>query len=885
MTAVPQARERIPVTFEDVFQAKPKQRLLAEAMWRGTLTGDPEYLLWGGSAGPGKLLSLDEPIPTPTGWKRNGDLQAGDVIFDEHGKPCNVTYAFDIEEHPVVYRLTFDDGSTMDAGADHQWLTYDAAELSALTTKTPEWRAARRERRPSRALGTSSESFVAMMAVRNQTMVHVLRETPQGSIRTTAEIAATLRTPRGRANHAIPVAAALQCPPVDLPLDPYLLGVWLGDGTSSTGTITTMDIETVWSFHGAGFVLGAVQHAPGNKASVYRFAGLTRILRQMGVLKNKHIPQQYLRASYAQRLALLRGLMDTDGTCGVRGDASFGNTNKAIIDGVYELVVSLGWKAYLAEGRAKLNGKDYGPKWDVSFAATEKVFLLHRKAVRQKIASRRTTRFRYVTDCVEVESKPMRCISVDSPSRLFLAGLQMVPTHNSWALRWCAVLFLIWCYTVLKLQNVRVGLFCVDYPQLKDRHVNHIEAWPEWLGTYNDSDHDFTLHEHWGGGILSLRNLDKPEKYASAEFAALFIDELTELDRETFEELRTRKRWPGVPYSPVVCTCNPRHRGLYWVRKLWIERDFSNDGDAGLRTHSFWFMQALPEDNDSLPPSYYDTLRSLGPLLQRQLLRGDWYVSIDQAFPQFSRWKRHARTGALLQDEDGAFIPWHVIPTTEVPETWKRVAAHDWGSDSPGHHLWAAIDPRGGIVVYREWRFRGLDPQDIAAGVLFHQGDDRVTATYADPSIWAETRRAILSADQILALAEAGKLRLSKYEQYREAGLHVVKANNPRVAGKLRLDTALKDRGDGVPFLRIMDCCPVLIDQMANITKDPDHTEDVLSEYLPSDDLRDDAYDALRYLMMGVPSLVLKEIKSREQEETDPRGRLARRRAAGGWNY
>ena len=150
--------------------------------------------------------------------------------------------------------------------------------------------------------------------------------------------------------------------------------------------------------------------------------------------------------------------------------------------------------------------------------------------------------------------------------------------------------------------------------------------------------------------------------------------------------------------------------------------------------------------------------------------------------------------------------------------------------------------------------FKGLDPQDIAADILFRQGQAQVLVTDADPAIWQERRRSDLSADQIEAVALAGKLQLSKASQYTEAGFNVVKANNQRIAGKTRIHTLLKDRGDGVPYLRIMQSCPVLIYTLQNIIKDPDNTEDCLTDYLPNDDLRDDAYDALRYLLMGIPT-------------------------------
>jgi hypothetical protein len=438
---------------------------------------------------------------------------------------------------------------------------------------------------------------------------------------------------------------------------------------------------------------------------------------------------------------------------------------------------------------------------------------------------------------------------------------------KSWGLRWLGIILLIKIWKTYGLENVQGVLFCIDYPRLKDRHVNAMKAVPSWLGRYNEQSHDFTLTQDWGGGILSFRNLKDPGQYDSAQFAFELVDELTELDRDQLDEILIRKRWPGVPHSPLIASCNPRRKGLRWVRKLWIEHDFSGDRDRGLADANFWFLQALPADNDSLPASYYDALNRLGPTLKRALVQGDWYVSEDQAFLDFTKWKR-TEEGLLLRtapmraggggggsdaEDEGELIPWHVIPTADVPSQWRRIASHDWGYRAPGHHLWGAIDPRGGIVIYREWSFKGLDPQDIAAGILYRQAHDKVMVTYADPSIWQERKKADLSQDQIDTLEENDKLRLSKYSQYMAAGLFVERANNARVAGAALIHTLLKDRGDGVPYLRIMDCCPVLIATLQDITLDPNNLEDVLTEYLADDDLRDDPYDALRYLCMGVP--------------------------------
>src|SRR5690606_30976253 len=101
--------------------------------------------------------------------------------------------------------------------------------------------------------------------------------------------------------------------------------LWLGDGTSSSGAITTADSEIVEALKVAGF-------EPTKRSARYTWGtrGLEPLLRRAGLLRNKHIPAAYLRASVEQRLALLQGLMDTDGTCCRSGACEFTTTSPAL---------------------------------------------------------------------------------------------------------------------------------------------------------------------------------------------------------------------------------------------------------------------------------------------------------------------------------------------------------------------------------------------------------------------------------------------------------------------------------------------------------------------------------------------------------------------------
>ncbi|WP_428829416.1 replicative DNA helicase [Prauserella rugosa] len=152
--------------------------------------------------GVGKALALDTPLPTPDGWTTMGQVQPGDRLIGSDGTPTTVVAATDVMHGRPCYEVEFSDGSTIVADAEHQWLT--------------DTRASRRVRGPA-------------------------------EVRTTAELADTVRcdTADGRVNHSVRLAQPLELPERDLPLHPYALGAWLGDGHSDGARFTTADPEII----------------------------------------------------------------------------------------------------------------------------------------------------------------------------------------------------------------------------------------------------------------------------------------------------------------------------------------------------------------------------------------------------------------------------------------------------------------------------------------------------------------------------------------------------------------------------------------------------------------------------------------------------------------
>lgn len=583
------------------------------------LRRDEFEVFFGGAAGPGKLLNCATPVPTPSGWTTIGELQVGDEVFGEDGKPYAVEWLSDIDLRPESYRLTFDDGSEIEACADHLWLTFDAKELAALTRRNPEFRARRRAARPSRAVAESLKPWVSTaVAERNRTAnPAVSLGAPGGTVRTTREIYETLRTARGRTNHAVPVTEPLELPDADLPVDPYVLGAWLGDGTSTAGSLTAHPDDQPHLYE----QLAAYSpHSVKDPKTVATY-GLQTDLRLAGVFRKKHVPDVYLRASRAQRLALLQGLMDTDGSIDSAGTAEFSNTRECLAKAVHELACSLGQKPRIVERRAVLNGRDCGPAWRVTFTPTIPVFRLARKLARINPAPRRTSRFRYIVGCDPIPPKPMRCIRVSNPKSLFLVGRTMIPTHNSWSLLMSA---LQWVDT----PDYHAMLFRPTLTEF-DMAGGLIELSHKWLGptdaSWNGSKRQWTFPSGATVRFAYLRKLSDLTHYPGGGVSFLGFDELTLITEQLYLGVfRLLRQALGGPLDKVPLrvrsASNPGNVGHGWVKGRFITPETREPGAV--------FVPATIHDNPSLDyETYINTvLGHMHPVDRLRLVGGDWDV-------------------------------------------------------------------------------------------------------------------------------------------------------------------------------------------------------------------------------------------------------------------
>lgn len=420
--------------------------------------------------GTGKDLALDTPILTTEGWSTMGELREGQYVFDEQGKPTRITLKSEIMHNPC-YRITFDDGSSFVAGEGHLWNTLTLNKRSHMKDVS-DWR----------------DQWDATQTLE------------------TRDIAKTVGT-RAR-NHLIPLARPLQYPAAALPLDPYVLGAWLGDGSTARAEMTC-------AYEVDGYIIDQIEAAgypmryDGTVERPYRFfavcdqpraaGGKTSRLRSdlvaAGVLGEKRVPVSYFTASVDQRIALVRGLMDTDGYADKRGGvASFGQSNERLVRDFEALLTGLGVR-YSTTSKQPSNGRR---AWQVTFRSWFDPFTPGERKSRiyaassKKQASRLTGRT--IVSVERTLTVPTACISVEGERSLYLAGRNLVPTHNTHsAARWSLWWITAWpkeeslaIITAPTLKQVELGVFSYlkeTYSYVKQSALadGRPMPWPGWI--------------------------------------------------------------------------------------------------------------------------------------------------------------------------------------------------------------------------------------------------------------------------------------------------------------------------------------------------------------------------------------------------------------------
>jgi phosphate starvation-inducible protein PhoH and related proteins len=362
----------------------------------------------------GRAQPLQTKVPTPLGWREMGSLDEGDWVIGSNGQPTQIlgVYPQGLKE---VFLVTMTDGSSTLACAEHLW-----------PVRTP---SDKRRNRPARILETRE-------------MMGRLRATHQHRYELPLLSA--------------PVAFAAR----EVPLDPYALGLLVGDGCltgKTTPTFASADPELAETLEhridgirlarksGVDYVL---QNVNGGRGGVIVANPVTESLRALGLCgtrsNTKFIPEVYLYNTAEVRLAMLQGLLDTDGGPVVQEDRTcriqFSTTSPRLRDGVISLVRSLGGVAYsrtrcmedklpgLTRGRIVAHRSD-SYVVEIRLPRGIQPFRLRRKAeVYERHGGGRPMRF--IKDIEPAGMQETLCISVAASDHLYVTE-DFILTHNT----------------------------------------------------------------------------------------------------------------------------------------------------------------------------------------------------------------------------------------------------------------------------------------------------------------------------------------------------------------------------------------------------------------------------------------------------------------------
>lgn len=372
---------------------------ILNGMTLGVPLGD--LFMFGGHSGVGKALAVTEPVLTPNGFVPMGEIKIGDLVIGEDGHSHSVTGVFP-QGKRTAFKVTFKDGSEVICDGDHLW----KFKLYSDIRRGREWKV---------------KSLHEMMSDYQ------------------------FKVNNGTYNLYVPVSK-----PVydfkkkgDISIPPYSLGLLLGDGCITTHSIqfTSQEKDLVEKLNTEIYDYGYFEQY--KDTIQYRFHAripwhnkLIDDLRKLNLYgknsHNKFIPKEYLFASYDERLSLLQGLLDTDGSVNKKGAISYTTTSKMLLEDVIFLIRSLGYRCTWHMRDRDDKGINYiifiKGKTDELFSSNK-----HKKRYSDRIKLRRIHKYEYLP-IIKIEKlqekQEMQCIMVDSPDHTYLCK-DFIVTHNS----------------------------------------------------------------------------------------------------------------------------------------------------------------------------------------------------------------------------------------------------------------------------------------------------------------------------------------------------------------------------------------------------------------------------------------------------------------------
>jgi predicted phage terminase large subunit-like protein len=554
---------------------------------------DCEEAFYGGAAGGGKLLPLTEVLFTDSGWKTIGTLLETDRVVALDGSWSEIEYITPVKRCPVNYVITFSDGSKITCNSEHLWTVEEVTQKN-------------RNHRHYTCVET-----------------HILTTQEILDIGVTVK-----KNNKMQKRWRLPKFEGVQGDTQTLPISPYLLGYWLGDGTSIDGSFTVGDedleffIERVHAL-GQTILSCTPQHGACQRVVL---EGFRTLLRMEGLLGNKYIPVQYMLSSREQRLQLLQGLMDSDGHIQPRGRAEWGQTIKRtdLFQQVVSLICSLGYKVSTTVAPSTYKGQLFESN-RVMFTPREPVATLPRKIANILTEGARGDTAIWIEDITQTSSNiPMKCVRIKHPSHVFMITDRFIPTHNSDALLMGALQYVdVPGYSAILFRKTYADL--TKPGALMDRAKEWLLPYPEVR--WDEKEKKFTFYQEGTKIPVStiqfgyLESLNDKYNYQGGEYQFIGFDELTHIAKANYIYMFSRlRRLKGlnVPLRVRGASNPPDDDGGAWVRDRFII-----EGPREGRV----FIPAGLDDNPFLDKeSYEKTLDKLDPVTRARLREGNWEI-------------------------------------------------------------------------------------------------------------------------------------------------------------------------------------------------------------------------------------------------------------------
>ncbi len=769
------------------------------------LTCPYDELLYEGTRGPGKGLPLDEPVLTPEGFRRIGDVTVGSRVCAHDGTVSKVIGVYPQGLRPT-YEIEFDDGAIARCDDQHIW--------------------------PIRVQSTQIKRG---FDYRLMGMSGVLRNWQAGRRLHIPTLEGVALTRRMRLR--------------EWPVNPYVLGLLLGDGSmNAAGDVRycTVDAALADAVIAGGFVEYAPDKRNGLRCfGVKRSSAVAQGIKRLGLLKKrsweKSVPGMYKEAPAADRLAILQGLMDTDGSIDARGYIEFCSSSEQLAMDVVWLVRSLGGKASVT---TKKTVRRLAYRVYVQTGRKFIPFRLQRKAERMTQYQHETLS-RRIVDIRALGQQETVCIKVDHPLGLFITR-DFVVTHNT--------------DTLLMdfAQDVGQGfegywrgvIFRREYKHLEDI-VSRSKRWfrqifPQARFLASKGDYKWVFPDGEELLFRAFKNEDDYWSYHGHEYPYIGWDELTGWpDIKPYDSMKSCNRSSYQPKNggraiplKIRGTTNPYGRGHNWVKKHFI-----SPASAGVpiiengrtRVRIFGSMK----ENPFLDPNYINTIRSVkDPNKRKAWGDGSWDVT----------------SGGMLDDIWDERV--HVVQPFDIPPGWRIKRCLDWGFSRPFSVGWWAESsgsqiktasgtlktfPRGTWFRIAEWygstgqenEGLRLTAKSVAEGIRAREAQfpwgQRIKPGAADSSIF-DTDDSTSVADNMAA-----------------AGIkwtHADKRAGSRKAGADKLRTLLESsltRPMESPGIFIFNTCRKWIELVPIVPRDESNPDDIDS------DCEDHNYDETRY--------------------------------------